>query len=111
MDIEEANKALEELSKDVRPEMLNDKAKRLFNAIMKIADERDEVKSDLYEANNRIVDLIDIIDKKDKIINEMAEIIEECRQNNCLESDEIDLSEIAGKDRIIDYFTKKVEGK
>lgn len=48
------------------------------------------------------------LDKKDKIINEMAEIIEECRQNDCLESDEIDLSEIAGKDRIIDYFTKKV---
>lgn len=34
---EEANKVLEEMH-EVRPEKLNDKAKRLFEAIMKIAD-------------------------------------------------------------------------
>ena len=41
MDIEEANKLLEELH-EVRPELLNDRAKRLFEAIMKIADDRDK---------------------------------------------------------------------
>ena len=50
MKIEEANKVLEELY-EVGPEKLNDKAKRLFEAMMKIADERDSVKADLYEAN------------------------------------------------------------
>ena len=37
MKIEEANKVLEELY-EVGPEKLNDKAKRLFEAIMEIAD-------------------------------------------------------------------------
>lgn len=41
MSIEEANQVLEELYA-VRPEMLNDKAKRLFEAIMTIADDRDK---------------------------------------------------------------------
>lgn len=41
MTINEANEILKELSKDVRPEELNEKALRLFNAVMKIADERD----------------------------------------------------------------------
>lgn len=44
MTINEANKILKELSKDVRPDKLNEKALRLFNAIMKIADERDLLK-------------------------------------------------------------------
>lgn len=64
---EEANKVLEEMH-EVRPEKLNDKAKRLFEAIMKIADERDSVKADLYEANNRINDLLDLVKDKDKEI-------------------------------------------
>ena len=42
--------------------------KRLFEAMMKIADERDSVKADLYEANNRINDLLDIVKDKDKEI-------------------------------------------
>lgn len=71
MSNEEANQILKELY-EVRPEKLNDKAKRLFEAMMKIADERDSVKADLYEANNRINDLLDIEKQKDKLINEMA---------------------------------------
>ena len=39
----EANEVLEELN-NVRPEKLNEKAKRLFDAIMMIADDRDEAK-------------------------------------------------------------------
>lgn len=46
MTINEANKILKELSKDVRPDKLNEKTLRLFNAIMKIADERDLFKSE-----------------------------------------------------------------
>lgn len=72
MSNEEANQILKELY-EVRPEKLNDKAKRLFEAIMKIADERDSVKADLYEANNRINDLLDIVKQKDRMIQEMAE--------------------------------------
>ena len=37
MDLQEVEKVLEELH-EVRPEKLNDKAKRLFEAIMEIAD-------------------------------------------------------------------------
>lgn len=57
MNKEEAQKVLEELY-EVRPELLNDKAKRLFEAIMQIADERD---------------------KAYKIIDKMAEKIEKCK--------------------------------
>lgn len=73
MSNEEANQVLEELH-EVRPEMLNDKAKRLFEAIMKIADSRDKAEADLYEANNRIVDLMRIIDEKEEAIIEIKSI-------------------------------------
>ena len=76
MSNEEANKVLEELH-EVRPEKLNDKAKRLFEATMKIADSRDKAEADLYEANHRINDLLDIEKQKDKLINLMAERIKE----------------------------------
>lgn len=42
---EQAQKVLDELQR-VRPEKLNGEAKRLFEAIMKIADERDKKKQD-----------------------------------------------------------------
>lgn len=72
MNNKEVNEVLEELYQ-VRPEKLNDKAKRLFESIMKIADARDKAESDLYEANNRLNDLLDIVKQKDKIIDDMAE--------------------------------------
>lgn len=70
MSNEEANQILKELY-EVRPEKLNDKTKRLFEAIMKIADERDKAESDLYEANNRINDLLDLVKQKDKRISDL----------------------------------------
>ena len=79
MSNEEANKVLEELY-EVRPEKLNDKAKRLFEAIMKIADERDSVKADLYEANNRINDLLDLVKQNDKEIEHQKEKRENQKQ-------------------------------
>lgn len=56
MSEEEANKVLEELN-EVRPEVLNEKAKRLYIAIIKIADERDYYKKEhnrLQEENNQL---------------------------------------------------------
>lgn len=55
----EAQEILDELN-TVRPEMLNEKAKRLFEAIMKIADERDKAKN--------------IINKLEKFIEEEIEL-------------------------------------
>ena len=52
----EAQKVLDELN-TVRIEVLNDEAKRLFEAIMKIADERDRVKAknkELEEENKKL---------------------------------------------------------
>ena len=57
----QAQELLDELN-GVRPEMLNDEAKRLFEAIMKIADERDELQK--------------TVEEKDKIIDSMAEYID-----------------------------------
>ena len=57
MTTEQAQKVLDELQ-GVRPEMLNGEAKRLFEAIMKIADERDELKQKLKEVNKGINSLI-----------------------------------------------------
>lgn len=54
MSNEEAQKVLNELQ-SVRPEMLNRKAKRLFEAIMKIADQRDELKKTCYKMAEYIV--------------------------------------------------------
>lgn len=51
---EEAQKVLNELQR-VRPEMLNGEAKRLFEAIMKIADQRDELKKTCYAMAEYIV--------------------------------------------------------
>lgn len=65
---EEAQKVLDEFQ-GVRPEALNEEAKRLFEAIMKIADNRDE----LYEK----------VQKQDKIIDLMANSIATNDSNLC----------------------------
>lgn len=49
MNEQEIQKVLDELH-EVRPEKLNEKGKRLFNAIMSIADERDLYKRKLDKA-------------------------------------------------------------
>lgn len=58
--------------------------------------------------NQDIGELLLNLEKKDKIINEMAEIIEECRQNDCLDVSNLDFGEIAGTEKIIKYFEKEV---
>ena len=104
MSNEEANQILKELY-EVRPEKLNDKAKRLFEAMMKIADERDSVKADLYEANNRINDLLDIIKQKDVVINEMADYIKEPYKSVYLP--QIFKARMGKREAIIKYFEER----
>ena len=108
MSNEEINQILEELH-EVRPEKLNEKAKRLFEAIMKIADARDKAEADLYEANNRINDLLDIVKQKEKIIDEMViwidnheDPFDDCHENSISCAD-IDCC----KDCIKKYFEER----
>lgn len=100
---EQAQKVLDELN-EVRPEVLNDEAKRLFEAIMKIANERDELrkairKQDLEisslkqihdydikmidDVKGKAIELYNRIDEKDKIIDLMAEEISQSIINTC----------------------------
>lgn len=74
MDNKEVKKVLEELQ-EVRPEKLTGEAKRLFEAIMTIADGRDKAESDLYEANKRIADLLLILGDRDRIIDLMLDTL------------------------------------
>lgn len=104
MSNEEANQILKELY-EVRPEKLNDKTKRLFEAIMKIADERDSVKADLYEANNRINDLLDVVKQKDELIDLMAqELID---QQIRAFKDNFDPFKYINKEQVKKYFEER----
>lgn len=78
---EEAEKVLKELE-EVRPEVLNDEAKRLFEAIMKIAGRKDEAEADLYEANHRINDLLDLVKQKDEAIKILLTAFEKEKEKN-----------------------------
>lgn len=93
---EEAQKVLDELN-TVRIEVLNDEAKRLFEAIMSIADEKDKLKKHnddlLRKLRNRIKEVKKLqkyslykeefsrlnkqLQNKDKIIDLMAEEFKE----------------------------------
>lgn len=53
MNKEEVQEVLDELY-EVRPEILNDDAKRLFDAIMSIADERDKYREKLEKIKEHI---------------------------------------------------------
>lgn len=116
----EAQKVLDELN-TVRIEVLNDKAKRLFEAIMKIADERDELKKTIAkkdfeisslkqvhdydtkmidDVKGKAVELYDRIEEKDKIIDSMAETI------NNYDIDE-DICEQMGQNKNCNEFEDK----
>ena len=65
---EQAQQVLDELN-EIRPELLKGNSKRLFEAVMKIADERDELKEE--------------VEQKDKIIELMADEITNSIVNTC----------------------------
>lgn len=75
MEQKEIEEVLEELN-GVRPEMLNDEAKRLFNAIMKIADERDEAIQE-----NKILEQAMIYMLQDLEVEKKGWTIEEMKQS------------------------------
>lgn len=111
MSNEECEKVLKELD-EVRSEKLNDEAKRLFEAIMKIADRKDEAESDLYEANNRINDLLDIVKDKEKLIDELvSEIIRVIyyyeNYKECKFDYEISENITETRENIIKYFEER----
>ena len=76
MTSEQAQKVLDELQ-GVRLEKLNGEAKRLFKAIMKIADERDEIKQEYDRDTHILQNQLDLANakniEKDKIIDLMSE--------------------------------------
>lgn len=137
MSNEEAQKILDELQ-GVRPEMLNKKAKRLFEAIMKIADERDELRETVERQNLEIISqkqvhdydvkMIDDVkgnavklykelEKKDQIINAMVEYIANldidediCKKMGIFQDCEIKDVENCKK-CIIEYFKNKMRQK
>lgn len=92
---EKVQKVLEELQ-GVRPEMLNGEAKRLFEAIMKIADERDEYKNEVIEKDNRIKQLENMNEFQSKNIKEAVDYTFELNK------------EIELKDKIIDLMAEKI---
>ena len=99
----EAQKVLDELQ-GVRPEKLNDEAKRLFEAIMKIADRKDEAEADLYEANHRINDLLDLDTQKDKLIDEIILYI---IRHNYFDTTEFDKNIVPTIENIKKYFEER----
>lgn len=117
---EEAQKILDELN-TVRIEVLNDEEKRLFEAIMKIADERDKIKQE-YDRDTHILqnqlDLADVKNiEKDKIIEQQKEQIDYLRrscdrkENSLIEEQQenVDLeSNLRQKDKIIDLMSKEI---
>ena len=105
MSNEECEKVLKELD-EVRPEKLNDKAKRLFEAIMTIADGRDKAEADLYEANNRINDLLDLDTQKDKLIDEIILYI---IRHNYFDTTEFDKNIIPTIENIRKHFEERCE--
>ena len=82
---EQAQQVLDELN-EVRPEMLTDEAKRLFEAIMTIADERDK------------------LIKENKKINKQIERY----QNMLVTNDMLHVFECEHKDEIIDLMSEQL---
>lgn len=78
MTTEEAQKILNELD-GVKPELLNGEAKRLFEAIMKIADERDLLKTQYDRDTHILQNQLDLANaekiEKQNIVNLMAKFI------------------------------------
>lgn len=72
----EAQQVLDELN-EIKPEQLEGNAKRLFEAIMKISDERDKIKQEYDRDTHILQNQLDLADakniEKDKIIDLMAE--------------------------------------
>lgn len=96
---EEAQQVLDELN-EIKSEQLEGNAKRLFEAIMKIADERDKIKQEYDRDTHILQNQLDLADakniEKDKIIDLMSEQL---------------TSPIHDKNWVKEYYEKKVKEK
>ena len=119
---EQAQKVLDEMQ-GVRPELLDKEAKKLFEAIMKIADERDDLKKELKKKDDKIEKYINILatndmlhvkecEEKDQIIEQMTYYImnldideDICKRVNC----DTNSGELDCKNCIKQYFKNKVK--
>lgn len=119
---EQAQKVLDEMQ-GVRPELLDNEAKKLFEAIMKIADERDDLKKELKKKDDKIEKYINILatndmlhvkecEEKDQIIEQMTYYImnldideDICKRVNC----DTNSGELDCKNCIKQYFKNKVK--
>ena len=117
---EEAQKVLDELN-TVRIEVLNDEAKRLFEAIMKIANERDKIKQEYDRDTHILQNRLDLANakkiEKDKIIEQQKEQIDYLRRScdrkeECLIEEQQENAELENKlkekDKIIDLMAKYI---
>ena len=108
---EEAQKVLDELN-TVRIEVLNDKAKRVFEAIMKIAEERDKIKQEYDKDTHILQNQLDLANakniEKDKIIDLMAEQLAGLAIFD-IEKDEPLI--LGDKEEVKQYFKEKVEDR
>ena len=137
MSNEEAQKILDSMH-NVNPENLQGEAKRLYEAVMKIADERDELRETVERQNLEIISqkqvhdydlkMIDDVkgnavklykelEKKDQIINAMVEYIANldidediCKKMGIFQDCEIKDVENCKK-CIIEYFKNKMRQK
>lgn len=118
----EAQKVLDELN-TVRIEVLNGEAKRLFEAIMKIADERDKIKQEYDRDTHILQNQLDLANakkiEKDKIIEQQKEQIDYLRRScerkeECLIEEQQENAELENKlkekDKIIDLMAVHLLG-
>ena len=116
----EAQQVLDELN-TVRIEVLNDEAKRLFEAIMKIANERDKIKQEYDRDTHILQNRLDLANakkiEKDKIIEQQKEQIDYLRRScdrkeECLIEEQQENAELENKlkekDKIIDLMAEEI---
>lgn len=126
MNEQEIQDVLDELN-EVRPEVLNNKAKRLFKAIMKIADDRDKANKRVDELINEVTLKDSELEKKDKKLASQEKEIKLLKEfhnknvriidlmaNNIADSSNVYENLVNTefehtKEEVIEYFTKKAE--
>lgn len=102
---EQAQQVLDELN-EIRPEQLEGNSKRLFEAIMLIADERDEIKQKYDRDTHILQNQLDLANatnvKKDKQINQY--------ENMLATNDMLHVIESQNKDKVIDLMAEDIDG-
>lgn len=100
---EKAQQVLDEMQ-GVRPEMLNGEAKRLFEAIIKMADERDRIKQKYDRDTHILQNQLDLSNakniEKDKQIEKYI--------NMLATNDMLHVLEYEEKDKIIDIMAEQI---